>query len=339
MGAALTYARRYALFTLVGIAGEDDLDAPDLNGEVDAGARAGGSNDLAGQLVAGDLPIDGTAPASIAAASSASTPDYSRRKQTRPPNVLLSSEDSITSRKRLIAELKELTQSDALTLWAERSLPLKNQLVPVDAQAVETSFAAKLAELNGDRGPTITAQSEALSAAGGNIDPAAANGSATGENGPLPVRKKRTATRQFNGHRVPRAKAEGPDQSGDGETSGAAALPIIPLSKPLRVRHRDHLKFVSAQPCLACGRTPSDAHHLRFAQQRALGRKVSDEFTVPLCRLHHRELHRIGDKRKWWQGLNVDPLQMAQRLWLRTRHDDAAAPTSKGTELAAATSS
>ena len=35
MGAALTYARRYALFTLVGIAGEDDLDAPDLlNGTV-----------------------------------------------------------------------------------------------------------------------------------------------------------------------------------------------------------------------------------------------------------------------------------------------------------------
>src|SRR6201982_2560890 len=32
MGAALTYARRYALFTLVGIAGEDDLDAPDLQG-------------------------------------------------------------------------------------------------------------------------------------------------------------------------------------------------------------------------------------------------------------------------------------------------------------------
>ena len=37
MGAALTYARRYALFTLVGIAGEDDLDAPDL---CDASSRA-----------------------------------------------------------------------------------------------------------------------------------------------------------------------------------------------------------------------------------------------------------------------------------------------------------
>jgi hypothetical protein len=215
---------------------------------------------------------------------------------------------------------------------------LKNRLVPVDAQAVETVFALKLAELNGDRGPTITAQSEALSAAGSNIDPAAANGSANGENGPLPVTKKRGAIRQFNRYRVSRTKAAGQDQSGDSVTSEAAALPIIPLSKPLRVRHRDHLKFVSAQPCLACGRTPSDAHHLRFAQQRALGRKVSDEFTVPLCRLHHRELHRRGDERKWWQGLNVDPLQMAQRLWLRTRHDDAAAPSGEGTELAAATS-
>jgi hypothetical protein len=330
MGAALTYARRYALFTLVGIAGEDDLDAPDLNGAVDAGARAGGSNDLAGQLVAGDSPAV-TVPASIVAASSASTPDYSRRKQARPPSILLSSDDSITLRKRLIAELMGLTQSDALTHWAKRSLPLKNQLVPVDAQAVETSFAAKLAELNGDVSPLDTAQSGTFSAAGGKIDPAAENG------GSLPATKKRTATRQFNG-RVSRAKADGQDQAGDGETSGAAALPIIPLSKPLRVRHRDHLKFVSAQPCLACGRTPSDAHHLRFAQQRALGRKVSDEFTVPLCRLHHRELHRRGDEQKWWQGLNVDPLQMAQHFWVLTRRGDTAAPTEEDTTLGLATS-
>ena len=43
MGAALTYARRYALFTLVGIAGEDDLDAPDLNGEVASKPTANGA--------------------------------------------------------------------------------------------------------------------------------------------------------------------------------------------------------------------------------------------------------------------------------------------------------
>jgi hypothetical protein len=334
MGAALTYARRYALFTLVGIAGEDDLDAPDLDGAVDAGAGDGGSNDLAGQLVAADSPIDSTLPASTVAASSASTPDYSRRKQTRPPSVLLSSEDSITLRKRLIAELMGLTLPDDLTLWAERSLPLKNQLAAVDSQEVETTFAAKLEELNGD----VDSFPQSGSASGASSSkPAAAKDSTSGKGGPVRAPEKRRATRQSNGHRVPSIKAVGLGQSGDNATSGASALPIVPLSKPLRVRHRDHLKFVSAQPCLACGRTPSDAHHLRFAQQRALGRKVSDEFTVPLCRLHHRELHRGGNERTWWQGLNVDPLQMAQRLWLRTRCDDAAAPSSDGTQLAATT--
>ena len=67
-------------------------------------------------------------------------------------------------------------------------------------------------------------------------------------------------------------------------------------AKTIRLRDSDHRKFVSTQPCLVCGRTPADAHHLRFAQPRALGRKVSDEFTVPVCRVHHRELHRHGNE-------------------------------------------
>ena len=71
--------------------------------------------------------------------------------------------------------------------------------------------------------------------------------------------------------------------------------------------------------CLACGRGPSDAHRLKFAQARALGRKVSDEFAVPLCRAHHRELHQRGDERIWWQQLNLDPLPIAQGLWQTTR--------------------
>ena len=84
------------------------------------------------------------------------------------------------------------------------------------------------------------------------------------------------------------------------------------------MRDRDHLKFVSAQPCLVCARSPSDAHHLKFAQGRALARKVSDEFAVPLCRTHHRELHLRGDERTWWQQLNVDPMLTASALWAQT---------------------
>jgi hypothetical protein len=75
------------------------------------------------------------------------------------------------------------------------------------------------------------------------------------------------------------------------------------------------VRFVAQQACLICGRKPSDAHHLRFAQSRALGRKVSDEFTVPLCRGHHREVHRHGDEAAWWNKAAVDPLLHARTLW------------------------
>ena len=79
-------------------------------------------------------------------------------------------------------------------------------------------------------------------------------------------------------------------------------------AKTIRLRDKEHCKFVATQPCVVCGRTPSEAHHIRFAQPRALGRKVSDEYTVPVCRLHHRELHDYGDEASWWAGISIDPL-------------------------------
>ena len=72
-------------------------------------------------------------------------------------------------------------------------------------------------------------------------------------------------------------------------------------------------------PCLVCGRQPCDPHHLRFVQPRALGRKVSDEFTVPLCRIHHRELHRQMNEEAWWSLVNIDPKAAALRLWQLSR--------------------
>ena len=69
---------------------------------------------------------------------------------------------------------------------------------------------------------------------------------------------------------------------------------VSPIRKEVRRRNKVHLAFVSAQPCLICRRSPCDAHHLKFAQPQALGRKVSDEFAVPLCRDHHLDLHRHG---------------------------------------------
>lgn len=100
---------------------------------------------------------------------------------------------------------------------------------------------------------------------------------------------------------------------------------VIVISKPVRERDRNHLRFVASQPCFVCGRAPSDAHHLKFAEQRAMGRKVSDRFTVPICRLHHRELHRRGDERLWWEKLDLDPVPIAAALWEETHAVDPAA--------------
>ena len=88
----------------------------------------------------------------------------------------------------------------------------------------------------------------------------------------------------------------------------------LTIAEPKRRRDKTHLKFVATQPCLICGRQPSDPHHLRFAQPRALGMKVSDEFTVPLCRGHHRQLHQAGNEVDWWERLKVHPLEIAMSL-------------------------
>jgi hypothetical protein len=92
----------------------------------------------------------------------------------------------------------------------------------------------------------------------------------------------------------------------------------LPLSEPRRYRDRAHLEFVASQPCL---RQPSDPHHLRFMQPRAMGRRVSDEFAVPLCRTHHRAVHRHGDEVAWWKSAGIDVVTIAQRLWQHTRLD------------------
>ena len=93
--------------------------------------------------------------------------------------------------------------------------------------------------------------------------------------------------------------------SADPCPSHARRSNITPIKKPIRRRNKAHLIFVAAQPCLICKRSPCDAHHLKFAQPQSLGRKVSDEFTVPLCREHHHELHRQGNEMAWWANLRM----------------------------------
>ncbi len=94
---------------------------------------------------------------------------------------------------------------------------------------------------------------------------------------------------------------------------------MLTIPEARRYRDKGHIKFVASRSCLVCGRKPCDPHQLRFAQVRALGRKVSDEFTVPLCRLHHRELHRSRSEPLWWKKLGIDPIKIAAQLWDQTR--------------------
>jgi hypothetical protein len=106
---------------------------------------------------------------------------------------------------------------------------------------------------------------------------------------------------------------------------------MLTLHTPRRSRDREHVRYVAKQACLICGRRPADAHHLRFAQSPAFGRKVSDEFTVPLCRGHHREVHRCGDEASWWMKVGIDPSVNARALWLET-HPLPTAATKTGIE-------
>jgi hypothetical protein len=278
MGAALTYARRYALFTLVGIAGEDDLDAPDL---------AAPTNRTSGP----DKPTAHRTGKLNGAHSDTPQRTVPRRDGKLTPQVgtaLLDVEASADARDRLIAELDKLGSSDDAATWAHRSLGEKNRLNAADALRVEEMFQRKLKSFAMGSEVTIS-------------EPA----------GP------QTSRNRCAGKSKKRSQSEGIDKS------------VLTFSEPRRIRDRDHVKFVAQNPCLICGRQPADAHHLRFAQSRALGRRVSDEFTVPLCRGHHREVHRCGDEAGWWRQRGVDPTKTARILWLETRplRDGSQSPT------------
>lgn len=123
----------------------------------------------------------------------------------------------------------------------------------------------------------------------------------------------------FPGDRpIPPAKIEArsPDEAREDEVEDGGQL-LIPKSR--RLRSPQHLAHVRSQPCLVCGRSPADAHHVRYVQPRAMAKKVSDEFTVPLCRRHHDLLHRDPDERGWWESYKIDPLAIAEQLWAESQ--------------------
>jgi hypothetical protein len=272
MGAALTYARRYALFTLVGIAGEDDLDAPDL-------AIPSSANSLPQER-----KTSGT--------SGSNSGRHKTRSRAIPSRVAsatrqveLSAALSASLTEELVREIAELSSDESAAQWAQQRLSAKNRLTATDAHRVEEAFAAKLAAVVPEPKDATTLVTD------------------------------RSATAPSDAPQI--------DKS------------VLPFPEPRRIRDRDHIRHVIKQTCLICGRRPSDPHHLRFGQLRALGRKPSDEFTVPLCRTHHREVHRCGDEAAWWRTSAIDPLAAARTLWLETHPLRSADPTtaSDGAEV------
>jgi len=273
MGAALTYARRYALFTLVGIAGEDDLDAPDVQ---EAKVSSPGSTD-------NNLTNAGGVSGQARLPSRPSGNGHARgaMKGSLPP--VLGSDQSAVVRDRLLGEIVDITSADLAEKWARGVLAAKNSLIAADAKLVESAFEQRVAAVLRSSGANESSErnlAEARSTAGHLEPPMAA---------------------------VPADQSKGIDKS------------VLAVGAPRRYRNKAHLRFVAGQACLICARKPSDPHHLRFMQPRALGRKVSDEFTVPLCRVHHRAVHRSSNEPSWWKGAGIDPIKIARKLWRQTR--------------------
>ena len=274
MGAALTYARRYALFTLAGIAGEDDLDAPDLNTPEPAAQVRNIRRSSNGQTSPNRQQRNFVRK---------SLADRDGRLSSTSANPALKEQLSAVLRDQLCNQLNEIDSAEAAAIWARRILPAKNSLRAADARQLEHAFQAKLIKLN-DRGGDEEASLRAF-------------GSISAARSP-DERQRPRSMRTSVGERIDKSELAHPE--------------------PRRIRDRDHVRFVAKQPCLVCGRLPSDPHHVRLAQHPALGRKVSDEFTVPLCRGHHREAHRCGDEAAWWQAVGIDASASARALWLKT---------------------
>jgi len=260
MGAALTYARRYALFAMVGIAGEDDLDAPDILVEPSPAINAPPRADRSGHTI--QRPANGTV------------------HRPRHPKPVLPPAQSASLRDELLAEMADLKDGEALALWAHRRLPAKNALAADDARIIETA-TRRILEICPE--PELDRANEV-----------AALALATSQTTDVAI--------------MPGAHSVEP----------VASRTVSPLTKPSRKRNKAHLVFVASQPCLICQRTPCDAHHLKFAQPKALGRKVGDEFTVPVCRDHHHELHRHGNEAAWWANLHIAAANIAKELWQKS---------------------
>ena len=286
MGAALTYARRYALFTLTGIAGKDDLDAPDLPLSVKDSGTGGQSQ--AERMNGGSADRNRSS-----RRATRSGPDRKRQGLTS----VLSVDESRSIRDKLVEEIAVLDSAEGALAWAIRRIRLKNYLTAEDAAIVEKAFRDRIGVLATEAYPENSPSKATIASEQGGPQLQSAGAPAD-------------AALDYESQKPGKRNEEGKSIDDAGEPG---------VLKLRRSRDKDHLRFIKVQACTVCGRQPCEAHHIRHAQPSALGRRVSDEFTVPLCRVHHRELHRQGDERAWWSKLNIDPMPIALRFWQHTR--------------------
>jgi hypothetical protein len=249
-------------FTLIGIAGEDDLDAPHLLPPTAPETKTDGPN-----TIKKDHHNSGQARSTQQASV-----DRRAKAGSISSRLMLDPEASAALREQLTSELEKINSEEEAANWAHRVMGAKNSLAAVDAEYVELAFQKRLVSITAAAAPSIKEAARSVRS---------------------PDRSKKRRTSVVD--------------------KGVLALPA-----PRRIRDPEHVKSVPKQPCLVCGRCPVDAHHLRFAQVPALGRKASDEFTVPLCRGHHRDVHRCGDEAAWWNKTGIDPIAAARALWLKT---------------------
>jgi hypothetical protein len=305
MGAALTYARRYALFTMVGIAGEDDLDAPVINGD-------GPSRDKAADVSRTTTP-------SQVPTNTDSKSFRSARGLALSVHEKLGIDESASIRMQLIQEIETLPEAD-LQSRAIAILKAKNRLSTSDAKKVEEAFVSRMAQQEQGAYESVVERSDPMQP---QLSPASNLTTKPLRPRGRP-RKLMAAIEPSEQIPISTPSSVNPERPIITDRHANTGLDKIQkselaISEPRRHRDKAHLKFVASHPCLVCGRSPADAHHLRFTQPRAMGRKVSDEFTVPLCRTHHRENHSFGDEEAWWQRCAIDPVEVSRKLWVATR--------------------
>ena len=218
-----------------------------------------------------------------------------KEKAGRPARVTLDAEQSAALRDRLIADLARLQSPDEAADWVHKNLPVKNTLTRGRRRARRGELPRKA---RSDRSPASAAKLVAATA----------------------TRRRRREDSLRIPTRSPSLRRS-EDQRLRRSSCPRRQLPrrVALRRKPFACATRSTASSSPRNPASSAAGRPTEAHHLRFAQPRALGRKVSDEYTVPVCRLHHRDLHGYGDEASWWAGSTSTRCPIALELWRRSR--------------------